>query len=39
VIWNTPLYSNIIADYGVNDTSSLEKEITSVVTCSFEIRE
>ncbi|MDH7497167.1 MAG: SIMPL domain-containing protein [Syntrophomonadaceae bacterium] len=35
----TPLYSNIIADYGVNDTSSLEKEITSVVTCSFEIRE
>lgn len=34
----TPLYSNEISDYGINDTSSLEKEITAVVSCSFEIR-
>ena len=34
----TPLYSNEISDYGINDTSSLEKEITSVVSCSFEIK-
>lgn len=34
----TPLYSNEISDYGINDTSSLEKEITAVVTCTFEIR-
>ncbi len=33
----TPLYSNEIADYGINDTSSLEKEITAVVHCQFEI--
>ncbi|BCN30790.1 SIMPL domain-containing protein [Anaeromicropila herbilytica] len=33
----TPLYSNEIADAGVNDTSSLEKEITAVVHCQFEI--
>lgn len=34
----TPLYSNEIADYGINDTSSLEKEITAVVHCQFEIK-
>jgi hypothetical protein len=33
----TPLYSNEIDDYGINDTSSLEKEITAVVHCQFEI--
>lgn len=34
----TPLYSNEISDYGVNDTSSIDKEITAVVNCSFEVR-
>lgn len=34
----TPLYSNDISDYGVNDTSSLDKEITAVVTCTFQIK-
>ncbi len=34
----TPLYSNEIDDYGINDTSSLEKEITAVVHCRFEIK-
>jgi len=34
----TPRYSNDIADYGINDTSSLEKEITAVVNCSFTIQ-
>lgn len=34
----TPLYSNEISDYGINDTSSYEKEITSVVTCEFEVK-
>lgn len=33
----TPLYSNEISDYGVNDTSSLDKEITAVMNCEFEI--
>lgn len=33
----TPLYSNAIDDYGINDTSSLEKEITAVVHCQFVI--
>lgn len=33
----TPLYSNEISDYGINDTSSLEKEITAVVHCKFEV--
>ncbi len=35
----TPLYSNEISDYGINDTSSLEKEITAVVHCNFKIIE
>lgn len=34
----TPLYSNEISDYGINDTSSIDKEITAVVNCSFEVR-
>lgn len=34
----TPLYSTDVSDYGVNDTSSLDKEITAVVNCSFEIK-
>ena len=34
----TPLYSNEVSDYGVNDTYSLDKEITAVMNCEFEIR-
>lgn len=34
----TPRFSNEISDYGINDTSSLEKEITAVVSCSFSVR-
>ncbi len=34
----TPLYSNDISDYGINDTSSIDKEITAVMNCQFEIR-
>jgi uncharacterized protein len=34
----TPLYSGEISDYGINDTSSIEKEINSVVTCEFEVK-
>lgn len=33
----TPKFSNMISDYGINDLSSIEKEITAVVTASFEI--
>lgn len=33
----TPLYSNEVSDYGINDTSSLDKEITAVMTCEFQI--
>jgi len=33
----TPLYSNEISDYGINDTSSIMKEITSVVECTFDV--
>jgi hypothetical protein len=34
----TPLYSNEVADYGINDTSSLDKEITAVISCDFQIK-
>ena len=34
----TPLYSNEISDYGINDTSSLVKEITAVMNCEVDIR-
>lgn len=33
----TPLYSDEISDSGINDTTSLEKEITAVVHCQFEV--
>ena len=38
VIQITPLYSNEVSDYGMNDTYSLEKEITAIVHCDFEIK-
>jgi uncharacterized protein len=31
----TPINSNDVSDYGINDTSSLEKQIMSVVSCEF----
>lgn len=37
VIQITPKNSNLISDYGINDLSSIEKEITAVVSASFSI--
>ncbi|MGB5823842.1 MAG: SIMPL domain-containing protein [Proteocatella sp.] len=37
VIQITPLYSTEISDMGMNDTSSIEKEITAVVHCEFAV--
>jgi uncharacterized protein len=37
VLQITPRLSNQISDYGINDLSSIEKEITAVVNASFEI--
>ena len=37
VIQITPRFSNLISGYGVNDLSSIEKEITAVVNAAFEI--
>lgn len=37
VLQITPKFSTMISDYGMNDVSSIEKEITSVVNASFEI--
>ncbi|MCS7201792.1 MAG: SIMPL domain-containing protein [Dictyoglomus sp.] len=34
----TPLYSTEVSDYGINDTTSIDKEITAVVNCEFLIR-
>jgi len=34
----TPAGSTDVSDYGVNDTSSLEKDITAVVSATFELR-
>lgn len=34
----TPLYSEEVSDFGVSDTSSIEKEITAVVNCEFEVK-
>lgn len=34
----TPINSNEVSDYGINDTSSIEKEIMSVVNCTFTSR-
>lgn len=31
----TPINSNDVSDYGINDTSSIEKEIMSVINCVF----
>lgn len=38
VLQITPKFSNMISDYGMNDVSTIEKEITAVVTASFEIK-
>lgn len=38
VLQITPKNSNEISDYGMNDVSAIEKEITAVVNVSFEIR-
>ena len=32
----TPINSNDVSDYGINDTSSIDKEIMAVVNCVFE---
>ena len=37
VLQITPKNSNMISDYGMNDVSSIEKELTAVVNASFEI--
>ena len=37
VIQITPRNSNVISDYGMNDATSIEKEITAVISASFEI--
>ncbi|MFN2383609.1 MAG: SIMPL domain-containing protein [Gemmatimonadota bacterium] len=37
VLQITPAYSVEVSDYGMNDTSSLEKDITAVVTMVFSI--
>ena len=34
----TPLYSNEISDYGINDTSSIDKEIMAVMNCEFKTK-
>lgn len=37
VIQITPANSNMISDYGINDASSIDKEITAVVSASFRL--
>jgi len=37
VLQITPLHSTQVSDYGINDTSSIQKQITAVVTASFGI--
>lgn len=34
----TALYSNDVVDGGYNDTSSIDKEITAVISCSFQLQ-
>jgi uncharacterized protein len=34
----TPLYSTDVSDSGIYSTSSIDKEITAVMTCDFEIK-
>lgn len=38
VLQITPRHSTLVSDYGVNDTTSIEKEITAVVSATFQIR-
>lgn len=38
VLQITPRLSNMVSDYGVNDLTSIEKEITAVVNASFLIK-
>ena len=38
VLQITPAFSVEVSDYGINDTSSLEKDITAVVSMEFEIQ-
>jgi hypothetical protein len=38
VLQITPVNSNMISDYGMNDVTSIEKEITAVINASFEIQ-
>lgn len=38
VLQITPRYSNVVSDYGMNDASSIEKEITAVVSSSFALQ-
>ncbi|MEZ4388152.1 MAG: SIMPL domain-containing protein [Candidatus Krumholzibacteriia bacterium] len=38
VLQVTPRHSTVVSDYGVNDNSSIEKQITAVVHASFAIR-
>ena len=33
----TPRHSTEVSDYGINDTSSLEKDITAVVRVTFAV--
>lgn len=37
VIQITPKFSNMVSDYGVNDLSSIDKEITAVISASFQL--
>ena len=37
VLQITPRFSNQVSDYGINDLTSIDKEITAVVNASFEI--
>lgn len=37
VLQITPVNSNMVSDYGMNDVSSVQKEVTAVVNASFEI--
>ena len=37
VLQITPAFSNEVSDYGINDVSSLQKDITGVVTVEFEV--
>jgi uncharacterized protein len=37
VLQITPPGSNVVTDYGVNDTSSIEKDITAVVNITFAV--